>query len=98
MPCLTMYSCIPELPPRFEIVTGDSLVVQRPEVEFGMKFLFEKLRATARVADVFAGLATCLQVQTYCSSLKRGSNRADALAVGMIQSLGDADQRSQPSG
>src|SRR5262249_6827281 len=76
-------------PPRFEPSPEDSLVVQRPEVELGVKLFFEKLGAAPGVANVFAGVAACLQVQPDRPSLKRGPDLTDALPVGMIEPLRD---------
>jgi hypothetical protein len=65
------------------------------EVEVGVEFAFEEVGAAFGVADVFGGVATGAELDGYGAALERGAEVLDALAVGMIEALGDAEDGSE---
>jgi len=56
----------------------------------GVELLFEEVGAAFRIADVFGGVAASVQLQGYGAALKRSLEVLNALAVGMIETLGNA--------
>ena len=62
-----------------------------------MKLLFKEVRAAFGVADVFGGVATGVELHGYRAALKRGFEFLDALAVRMIEALGNAQDGRNPA-
>ena len=63
----------------------------------GVELLFEEVGAAFRIADIFGGVATGVELQGYRAALKRGFEFLDALAVRMIEALGNAQDGRKPA-
>jgi hypothetical protein len=61
------------------------------EVEVSVEFALEEGGAALGVADVFGGVATDAELDGYGAALKGGAEILDALAVGVIEAFGDAE-------
>src|SRR5437588_1851309 len=62
----------------------------RARINLNVALFLKPLRAAARVAEVFAGIAAGLHFQSDGAALKRGVNFHDTLPVRVIETLGDA--------
>ena len=60
--------------------------------------MLKKIRAAIRVANIFGGVAARREVQAHRAALKLCLNFRDALAVGMIESFRDTQNRSEAAG
>src|SRR5580692_8287921 len=61
------------------------------EVEVSVEFALEEGGAALGVADVFGGVATDAELDGYGAALERGAEILNALAVGVIEAFGDAE-------
>jgi hypothetical protein len=57
----------------------------------GVEFAFEEGGAAFCVANVFGGVAADAELDGNGTALKRGAEVLNALAVGMIEAFGDAE-------
>ena len=69
------------------LLTGE---VGGAEVEVGVEFAFEEGGAAFGVANVFGGVAAGAELDGDGTALERGLEILDALAVRVIEALGDA--------
>ena len=65
------------------------------EVEVGVEFAFEEGGAAFGVADVFGGVSAGAELDGDGAALEGGAEILDALAVGMIEAFGDAQDGSE---
>src|SRR5437016_6431872 len=68
-----------------------------PRVNLDVTFFFKPFRTAPGVAQIFAGIAARLHFQANGPALKRSANFHDALAVRVIETLGNPQNRGQPS-
>jgi hypothetical protein len=68
------------------------------EVEVGVEFAFEEVGAALGVADVFGGVAAGAELDGDGTALERGAEVLDALAVGVIEAFGDAEDGGEAAG
>jgi len=61
------------------------------EVEVGVEFAFEEGGAALGVADVFGGVATDAKLDGYGAALEGSAEILDALAMGVVEAFGDAE-------
>jgi hypothetical protein len=71
--------------------------VGEAEVEVGVEFAFEEAGAAFGVADVFGGIAPGAELDGDGAALKGGAEILDALAVGVIETFGDAEDGGEPA-
>ena len=65
------------------------------EEELDVKFLLEEIGAALGITKIFGNVATGLHLKSDGSALKGGVQVENALAVGMVQPLGDAGDGSE---
>src|SRR6266852_5727253 len=71
--------------------------VRLPEIEPHVKFPFKQPRAAIGVPQVFSGITARAHLQTHGPVLEGSSELHHALPVGMIEALGDSqDRRKSP--
>jgi len=63
-----------------------------------VEFALEEIGATLGVADVFRGVAAGADLQCYRAALKGGVEILDALAMGVVEAFGDAEDGCQAAG
>ena len=68
------------------------------EEELDVKFLFEQIGAALGIAEIFGDIATGLHLEGDGTALKGGAQAENALTVGVVESLGEADDGSQTAG
>ena len=68
------------------------------EVEVGVEFAFEEGGAAFGVADIFGGVAAGAELDGYGTALEGGLEILDALAVRVIEALGDAEDGGEAAG
>ena len=68
------------------------------EVEVGVEFAFEEGGAAFGVADVFGGVAAGAELNGDGATLEGGTEVLDALAMGVIEGFGDAENCSEAAG
>jgi len=73
-------------------VTGE---VGGAEVEVGVEFAFEEGGAALGVADVFGDVAADTELDGYGAALEGGAEVLNALAVGVIEAFGDAEDSGE---
>ena len=61
------------------------------EVEVGVEFALEEIRAAFGVADVFPGVAAGAELDGYGAALEGCAEILDSLAMGVVESLGNAE-------
>ena len=66
-----------------------------PEVEVGVEFALEEGGTAFGVADVFGGVAADAELNGHGAALKGGAEVLNALAVGVIEAFGDAEDSGQ---
>lgn len=76
-------------------VQGPSVVQRAVKEELDVKFLLEEIGAALGITKIFGNVATGLYLKSDGSALKGGVQVEDALAVGMVQPLGDAGDGSE---
>jgi hypothetical protein len=65
------------------------------EEKLQMKFLFEKVGAALGIAEIFGDIATGLDLKGNGTALKGGVETENALAMGVVKALGNADHSSK---
>ena len=70
----------------------------KPEVEADVEFLFEEIGATLGIAKIFGDIAARLNLKSNCSALEGRAQALNALAMRMIETFGDANDRSEAAG
>jgi len=60
-----------------------------------VEFLFEQVGAPLGIPEVFRDVATSLHLNSYPTALEGSVQAQDALTVGVVQALGDADEGSE---
>jgi hypothetical protein len=68
------------------------------EVEVGVEFAFEEGGAALGVTNVFGGVAAGAELDGYGAALERGAEILDALAMGVIEAFGDAEDGGKAAG
>ena len=63
-----------------------------------MKFVLKEFSAASRVANIFGGVAVRPEMEADGAALKFRTEMRDALAVRMIEALGDAHDRGEAAG
>ena len=61
------------------------------EVEFDVEFAFEEIGAAFGIAKIFGDIAASVDFERDSAALEGGTHGLDALAMGVVESLGDAD-------
>ena len=65
------------------------------EVQAYVEVLFEEIGAAVGVAQILGGISTGFYLQAHGAALEGRLNTGDALAVGVIQAFGDAQNGGQ---
>ena len=60
------------------------------EEELEVEFFFEEVGAALGIAKIFGDIAACFDLESDRAALERGVETKDALAVGVVEPLGDA--------
>lgn len=60
------------------------------EVEFDVEFAFEEIGAAFGIAKIFGDIAASVDFERNSAALEGGAHGLDALAMGVVESLGDA--------
>ena len=68
------------------------------EEETHVKFFFEEIGAAIGVAQILGGISPGFNLETDGAALERGLNTSDALAVGVVEAFGDAQDGGQAAG
>ena len=68
------------------------------EVEMGVEFAFEEGGAALGVADILGGVATGAELDGDGAALEGGAEILNALAVGVIETFGDAEDGGEAAG
>jgi len=63
-----------------------------------VEFFFEEISAALGIAQIFGYVATGFDMEGDATPLKRSAHIQDALAMGMIESLGNAQERAETAG
>lgn len=70
-------------------------VVQVAEVEFYVEFAFEEVGAALGIAKIFGNIATSVDFERDSAALEGGAHGLDTLAMRVVESLGDANERGK---
>ena len=65
------------------------------EVESDVEFFFEEIGAALGVAKIFGDIAASLDFERDGAALEGSAHGLDALAMGMVEALGNADEGSE---
>jgi hypothetical protein len=65
------------------------------EVEFDVEFFFKEVGAAFGIAKIFGDIAASVDFERDSATLEGSAHGLDALAMGMVEALGDADQRGE---
>ncbi len=68
------------------------------EIEADVEFFFEEVGAAGGVAEVFGGVTAGFDLEADCAALEGGVDVGDALAMGVVESFGDAEDGGQAAG
>jgi hypothetical protein len=63
-----------------------------------VEFFFEEVGTALGVEEIFGNIATRANFQGDSAALEGGAHGLDALAMGVIESLGNADERGEAAG
>ncbi len=68
------------------------------EVEFDVEFFFEEVRTAFGIAEVFGDVAAGVDFKSDGATLEGSAHALDALAMRVIETFGNADERGEAAG